>query len=91
MYEHYTRPSVDDIFAGKTSKYALAIAVAKRAREITDDLFAEKEKGGKGSDKPLKTCDKPVLVAIKEFEDHQYAILDPDTSDCRFFSGRRSG
>ena len=50
MYEHYTRPSVDDIFAGKTSKYALAIAVAKRAREITDDLFAEKEKGGKGSD-----------------------------------------
>ena len=37
MYEHYTRPSVDDIFAGKMSKYALAIAVAKRAREITDD------------------------------------------------------
>ena len=29
MYEHYTRPSVDDIFAGKMSKYALAIAVAK--------------------------------------------------------------
>ena len=37
MYEHYTRPSVDDIFAGKMSKYALAIAVAKRAREITNE------------------------------------------------------
>ena len=37
-YEHYTRPSVNDIFAGKQSKYALAIAVAKRARQITDDM-----------------------------------------------------
>ena len=36
--EMYTRPSVDDIFAGKSSKYALAIAVAKRAfpRSKTD-------------------------------------------------------
>ena len=59
MYEHYTRPSVDDIFAGKMSKYALAIAVAKRAREI----------------------DKPVIVAVDEFKDHKYAILEPDTDD----------
>ena len=44
MYEHYTRPSVDDIFAGKMSKYALAIAVAKRAREITDDMQSDKGK-----------------------------------------------
>ena len=70
MYEKYNRPSVDDIFAGKVSKYALAIAVAKRAREITDET---KENG--------KVCDKPVLVAVDEFKDHKYSILEPDTDD----------
>ncbi len=71
MYEKYTRPNVEDIFAGKMSKYALAIAVAKRAREITDDM--QEDKG--------KVCDKPVLVAADEFKDHKYAILEPDVDD----------
>ena len=44
MYENYTKPNVDDIFAGKMSKYALAIAVAKRARNITDDIRQDKDK-----------------------------------------------
>jgi len=69
MYDHYTRPSVDDIFAGKMSKYALAIAVAKRARQITDDMQSDKG----------KVCDKPVIVAVDEFKDHKYAILEPET------------
>lgn len=71
MYEKYNRPSVDDIFAGKVSKYALAIAVAKRAREITEDMQTDKG----------KVHDKPVLVAVEEFKDHKYAILEPDTDD----------
>ena len=71
MYENYTRPSVDDIFAGKQSKYALAIAVAKRAREITDCM--ENDKG--------KVCDKPVIVAVEEFKNHKFAILEPDVDD----------
>ena len=71
MYEKYNGPSVDDIFAGKVSKYALAIAVAKRAREITDDI--QKDKG--------RVVDKPVLVAVDEFKDHKYAILEPETDD----------
>ena len=70
-YEKYTQPSVDDIFAGKTSKYALAIAVAKRAREITDDM--KQDRG--------KVCDKPVLVAVDEFKEHKYIILEPDIDD----------
>ena len=82
MYERYTRPSVDDIFAGKTSKYALAIAVAKRARAITDELDAEKGKSGKGGDKqPPRVCDKPVMEAVEEFKNHQFVILEPDTDD----------
>ncbi len=71
MYEKYTRPSVDDIFAGKMSKYALAIAVAKRARQLTDDM--QNDKG--------KVCDKPVLVAVDEFQDHKFAILEPEIDD----------
>lgn len=80
MYDRYTQPSVDDIFAGKSSKYALAIAVAKRAREITDDLA--RDKNGRSEGRPVaKPCDKPVLEAVKEFQDHQYLILEPDTND----------
>lgn len=71
MYEKYTRPSVDDIFAGKVSKYALAIAVAKRARKITEDMQNDR----------FKVYDKPVLVAVDEFKEHKYAILEPDTDD----------
>lgn len=71
MYDNYTKPSVDDIFAGKQSKYALAIAIAKRAREITDDM--EKDKG--------RVYDKPVLVAVEEFANHKYAILEPNVND----------
>ncbi|MBQ3928589.1 MAG: DNA-directed RNA polymerase subunit omega [Clostridia bacterium] len=70
-YEHYTRPCVEDIFAGKESKYALAIAVAKRARQITDDM--QNDTG--------KVYDKPVLVAVDEFADNKYAILEPDIDD----------
>ncbi len=70
-YEHYTRPSVNDIFAGKQSKYALAIAVAKRARQITDDM----------QDDTGKVYDKPVLVAVDEFARNEYAILEPDVNE----------
>ncbi len=71
--DKYTRPSVDDIFAGKSSKYALAIAVAKRARELTDEEERKKDKG--------KIMDKPVLVAVEEFREHKFAILEPKTND----------
>ncbi len=70
-YENYTKPNVDDIFAGKVSKYALAIAVAKRARQITDDM--QEDIG--------KVSDKPVLVAVDEFKNHDYIILEPDIDD----------
>lgn len=70
-YEKYTRPVVDDIFAGKMSKYALAVAVAKRAREITDNIEKNQE----------KFCDKTIIVAVKEFEEHKYNILVPEVDD----------
>ena len=62
------RPSVDDMLEGKQSKYALVIAVAKRARQIADTL-------------PEDSKDKPVLLAIDDFKNHKFDILEPDIND----------
>ena len=66
------KPSIDDMLAGKQSRYSLVIGVAKRAREITDEIQKDKTKG---------PCDKPVIVAVEEFKDHKFAILEPDVDD----------
>lgn len=63
--------NVDDLFAGKQSKYALVVGVAKRAREIT----AEQEQSGEVSD------EKPVLLAIDEIRRHEIGILEPDDDE----------
>ncbi len=65
------RVNVDDLFAGKTSRYALVIGVAKRARQITKD-FEEQE---------TVTDEKPVLLAIDEFKDHKINILQPESDE----------
>lgn len=65
------RPSVDDMLSGKQSRYALVIAVAKRARELSADF----EKNN------IITVKKPVLMAIEEFENHKYNILEPEIND----------
>ena len=65
------KPSIDDMLAGKQSRYSLVIGVAKRAREISDDF---NERG--------EICDdKPVLLAVKDFEDHKYEIIEQDIND----------
>ncbi|MBQ3970346.1 MAG: DNA-directed RNA polymerase subunit omega [Clostridia bacterium] len=62
------KPSIDDMLAGKQSRYSLVIGVAKRAREIADEY---NERG--------EICDdKTVLLAVDEFKDHKYEILEPD-------------
>lgn len=65
------RPSVDDMLQNKQTRYSLVIAVAKRAREIA----AEFEKDG------VITDDKPVLLAIEDFKNHKYNILEPEIND----------
>lgn len=56
------------MLAGKQSRYSLVIGVAKRAREIADEY---NERG--------EICDdKTVLLAVDEFKDHKYEILEPD-------------
>lgn len=66
-----SKPSVDDMLAGRTSRYALVIAVAKRAREISSEAEANEE----------ILLEKPVNIAIRDFVNHKYAINEPDRND----------
>ncbi len=65
------RASLDDMLKGKESRYALVIGVAKRAREISQNF----------KDENVITDDKPVLLAIEDFKNHKYNILEPDTEE----------
>lgn len=47
------RPAVNQIISKNESCYSLVIAVAKRAREITEDLY---KKGETLEEKPVKTA-----------------------------------
>ena len=60
--------SIDDMFMGKQSRYALVIAVAKRAREITEEINQKGE----------KITEKPVNLAVEDFKNHKYEIIEPD-------------
>jgi len=60
--------SAEDMLNGESSKYALAVAVAKRAREITDDIILKGE----------IVEEKPVNMAIKELKEYKYNIMAPD-------------
>lgn len=53
---------------GKSNKYPLAVAVAKRAREITEDILIHER----------IVDEKPVNIAIREFKDGKYLIVEPD-------------
>ena len=63
--------SVDDMLSGKESRYALVIGVAKRAREIAQEF---EEQG-------IITDEKPVLLAIEDFKNHKYNILEPEDEE----------
>ncbi len=65
------KPSVDDMLKGRESRYALVMAVSKRAREIADKMDRNKE----------QIVEKPVNLAIKDFKEHKYEILEPERDD----------
>lgn len=65
------RASLDDMLKGRESRYALVIGVAKRAREIAQNF----------KDENVITDDKPVLLAIEDFKNHKYNILEPESDE----------
>ncbi|MCH5298069.1 MAG: DNA-directed RNA polymerase subunit omega [Ruminococcus sp.] len=65
------RIDVDELFAGKQSKYALVVGVSKRARQITQ---AFEEEG-------TIVEEKPVLLAIEEIKNHEINLLEPEDDE----------
>ncbi|MBR2283140.1 MAG: DNA-directed RNA polymerase subunit omega [Ruminococcus sp.] len=65
------RPAVNQIISKNESCYSLVIAVAKRAREIADELS---EKG-----EPLE--EKPVKTAVEELASGRSRIVSTDGED----------
>lgn len=65
------RASIDDMLSGKESRYALVIGVAKRARAIAQNF----------EDEGIITDEKPVLLAVEEFKNHKFNIIEPDTNE----------
>lgn len=63
--------NVDELFAGKQSKYALVVGVSKRAREITQEF----------DDEEYITDEKPVLLAIEEIRNHEVTLLEPEDDE----------
>ena len=63
--------NVDELFAGKQSKYALVVGVSKRAREITQEF----------EDQEYITDEKPVLLAIEEIRNHEVTLLEPEDDE----------
>ncbi len=65
------RVNVDELFAGKQSKYALVVGVSKRARQLTQTF---EEEG-------TIVEEKPVLLAIEEIRNHQINLVEPEDDE----------
>ena len=81
-------PSIEELTNEKVNRYALVIATAKCARNITDEYVRQKRvaenqiTGNKETDKSLASmiskelCDeKAVRIAINRIKDGEYTIL----------------
>ena len=62
------KPSENIITVPHKSTYSLVIAVAKRARQIAQ----------KAEDEGLILTDKPVDMAVQDFVQGKYILIEPD-------------
>lgn len=62
------RPSVNQILKNNESYYSLVIAIAKRAREISEDAVKEK----------VILDEKPVKTAVSEFANGEYKLVEDE-------------
>ncbi len=60
------RPAVNQIISKNESCYSLVIAVAKRAREITDELYKNE----------MTIEEKPVKTAVEEIASGKCKIIN---------------
>ncbi|MCD8187868.1 MAG: DNA-directed RNA polymerase subunit omega [Ruminococcus sp.] len=59
------RPAVNQIISKNENCYSLVIAVAKRARQITDELY----------ENDMTIEEKPVKTAVEEIASGKYKIV----------------
>ena len=79
------RPSLNQLMTKNESCYSVVVGIAKRAREIADELYDQK--------KELK--EKPVQTAVDELAAGKYRIIESEelnhnnscSSRIGFFSG----
>lgn len=71
MSNSMLRPAITQMITKNESCYSLVIGVAKRAREIADDLY---ENGQILEEKPVKT-------AVDEFARGEYKIVESAQDD----------
>lgn len=62
------KPTDIDNIKGNQSRYALVIAVAKRARQIANE----------SEEKNIILTEKPVSLAINDFTNGEYKVLSPE-------------
>ncbi|MDE5755157.1 MAG: DNA-directed RNA polymerase subunit omega [Oscillospiraceae bacterium] len=65
------RPAITQMITKNESCYSLVIGVAKRAREIADELYKNNE----------VLEEKPVKTAVDEFARGEYKIIEASADD----------
>lgn len=60
------KPIADLILTPDQSRYSLVVAIAKRARQITEE--AEKNR--------VVLEEKPVELAVREYMDHKFVMIE---------------
>lgn len=60
-------PDLNSVLKGKTSRYSLVIATAKRARAIAQEAEENNE----------IIVEKPVTLALNEFIEGKYEVVEP--------------
>ena len=65
------KPSVEDMLKNRTTRYSLVCAVAKRAREISEELTENNEISDQ----------QTVIMALQEFEKGKFSILEPNINE----------
>ncbi len=63
------KPSANIIKTPHMNQYSLVIAVAKRARQISE----------RAENEGIKLVDKPVDLAVQDFVKDKYAIIEPES------------
>ena len=61
-------PDLRNVLKGKTSRYSLVLATAKRARVIAEEAEKRKE----------IIVEKPVTLAVNEFLEGKFLIEEPE-------------